>query len=195
MKKLGIIIVVSIVFVLSILLGIYIYQINNQEDFTHQVEQISKQSTEITETNQTNQIMTTTSDEEKTTPNTTFIIKKYYEQCGHTTTDYVEIPADFVNMTQKELEENYKEWQIKNFSSKEVTLFKYENGFCNEHYALREEEGIIVVYTIDENGNETLKEKTGIDTKYLTQTDLIAIKNGIYIYGNEELYTALEDYE
>lgn len=193
MKKWSIIIGISIIFILSIILGIYFYQINQKSEFTQQVEQLSKENNQVSEQN--NQILTTTSDEEKTTPNTTFIIKKYYEQCGHTTTDYVEIPADFVNMTQKELEESYQDWQIKSFSSKEVTLFKYENGFCNEHYVLREEDGVIVVYIIDENGNEKLKEKTGINTKYLPQTDLIAIKNGIYIYGNEELYTALEDYE
>lgn len=193
MKRWSIIIGTGIIFILSIILGIYFYQINQKSDFTQQVEQLSKENNQVSEQN--NQILTTTSDEEKTTPNTTFIIKKYYEQCGHTTTDYVEIPADFVNMTQKELEESYQDWQIKSFSSKEVILFKYENGFCNEHYVLREEDGVIVVYIIDENGNETLKEKTGIDTKYLPQTDLIAIKNGIYIYGNEELYTALEDYE
>lgn len=193
MKKWSIIMGTGIIFILSIILGIYFYQINQKSDFTQQVEQLSKENNQVSEQN--NQILTTTSDEEKTTPNTTFIIKKYYEQCGHTTTDYVEIPADFVNMTQKELEESYQDWQIKSFSSKEVILFKYENGFCNEHYVLREEDGVIVVYIIDENGNETLKEKTGIDTKYLPQTDLIAIKNGIYIYGNEELYTALEDYE
>lgn len=193
MKKWSIIMGTGIIFILSIILGIYFYQINQKSDFTQQVEQLSKENNQVSEQN--NQILTTTSDEEKTTPNTTFIIKKYYEQCGHTTTDYVEIPADFVNMTQKELEESYQDWQIKSFSSKEVILFKYENGFCNEHYVLREEDGVIVVYIIDENGNETLKEKTGIDTRYLPQTDLIAIKNGIYIYGNEELYTALEDYE
>ena len=98
-------------------------------------------------------------------------------------------------MSKKKLEESNTEWQIKDFSSKEVTLFKYENGLCNEHYVLREEDGIIVVYNIDENGNEILKEKTSINTQYLPQTDLIAIKNGIYIYGNEELYSTLEDYE
>ena len=74
-------------------------------------------------------------------------------------------------------------------------MFKYEKGFCNEHYVLREEDGIIVVYNIDENGKETLKEKTSVETRYLPQIDLIAMKNGIYIFGNEELYRALEDYE
>lgn len=140
-------------------------------------------------------VTTINSNEEKTTPNTKLVIKKYYEKCGHTTTDYVEIPSDLINKNAKEIEEEYNEWQVKSFSSNEVTLFKYENGFCNEHYVLREKDGIIVVYTIDENGNEKMKEKTSINTKYLPQTDLIAIKNGVFIYGNEELYSALEDYE
>ena len=127
------------------------------------------------------EILTTNSNDVKTTPNTVLIIKKYYEKCGHSTTDYVEIPTDFVNKTKEELEKTYNEWQVKDFSSSEVTMFKYEKGFCNEHYVLREEDGIIVVYNIDENGNETIKEKTSVDTRYLPQTDLIAMKNGIYI--------------
>ena len=194
MKKWGTLaVIIGIILVLGIIFGVYLYRINKQYDFTKQVEELSKDNP--VEIEEKTGILTTNSNEEKTTPNTVLVIKKYYEKCGHTTTDIVEIPVDFVNMTQKELEETYNEWEVKEFSSGEVTVFKYENGFCNEHYVLREEDGMIVVYNVNENGNETIKEKTSVNTKYLPQTDLIAIKNGIYIYGNEELYSALEDYE
>ena len=182
----------SSILILITILGLSLNNKNNQDNFIKQVEELSIENNKKT---MEKEILQVTSSEEKTTPNTIFVIKKYYEKCGHTTTDYIDIPEDFINMTSKEIEKVCKDWQIKVFSSSEVVLFKYENGFCNEHYVLREEDGFIVVYIIDENGKETIKERTEISTQYLPQTDLISIKNGIYIYGNEELYSALEDYE
>ena len=193
MKK-WIIITVIVIIIISLGIGfcIYLYRINKQNDFIEQVEELSKENNRRIEEDN---MLQATSNEEKTTPNTIFVIKKYYEKCGHTTSDYIDIPGDFINMTEDDIKDTCKEWQIKEFSSGQVVLFKYENGFCNEHYVLKEEDGVINVYIIDENGIETIKEKTDISTQYLPQTDRISLKNGIYIYGNEELYSALEDYE
>ena len=49
---------------------------------------------------------------------------------------------------------------------------------CGEHFKLKVEEGKIVIYQINKEGNQSIYEKTNISSEYLTQTDLISIENG-----------------
>ena len=46
----------------------------------------------------------TNSQEEKISPNCLLILKKYYEECNHTIKEYVDIPMDLVNKTEKDFE-------------------------------------------------------------------------------------------
>ena len=89
----------------------------------------------------------------------------------------------------------YKEFKVETFDKNKLVVSKEENGFCGEHYVLREKDGVIIVNLVNENNEETLYEKTSISSKYLTQTDLINLKDGIRVYGRENLNSFLEDYE
>ena len=60
---------------------------------------------------------------------------------------------------------------------------------------LREKDGKIVIYKIDENGQEKLYETTEIAIDYLTDEDKENIKNGIKVNGKEELNQLIEDFE
>jgi len=80
-------------------------------------------------------------------------------------------------------------------SATEHKVPQMEEGTDSEHYVLREEDERIVVYTIDEQNNEKIIERTGIITKYLPETDRINIQNGILVNGKEALKRLLEDYE
>lgn len=132
---------------------------------------------------------------EKITPNTELVLKKYYKDCNHTINEYVEMPSEMINLSKEELQEEYKDWQIEDFSAQKVILLKEEKGNCNQHYIVKEKDGIIAIYKIDENGDEILKEETSISTEYLTATDLIKIKEGIKVYGQEQLNSVIEDFE
>ena len=68
-------------------------------------------------------------------------------------------------------------------------------GVCNQHYLLRQKDGIIAIYQIKDDNTEVLKEETGISTEYLTEVDRLRLEEGIRIYGEEELNSTLEDYE
>ena len=57
---------------------------------------------------------------EKVSPNAFLIIKKEYNECGHTTEENVEIPAEMVNKTQEEIEQMYKDFKVESFSPNEV---------------------------------------------------------------------------
>ena len=69
------------------------------------------------------------------------------------------------------------------------------NEFCNEHYLLKEKDGEIAIFKLDQNNNQTFLEKTDISTEYLTEKDLENIKRGIIIYSKKELNKTIEDFE
>lgn len=65
----------------------------------------------------------------------------------------------------------------------------------NRHYILREKNGIINVYYINENGEEILYKVTDISTNYLSEEDVKNLKEGIEVIGIQNLNQLLEDFE
>lgn len=130
---------------------------------------------------------------EKVSANSQLIIKKYFKQCDHTINEYVEMPQELVNLTK---EDKYNDWKVIGFEPNKVTLYKEFDDMCGEHFKLKVEEGKIVIYQINKEGNQSIYEKTNISSEYLTQTDLISIENGgLDVYGKEELNKIIEDFE
>lgn len=132
--------------------------------------------------------------EEKLSPNASFIFQRHYLACDHTSNEYVNIPEETVNKTKEELQEKYSDWKIEKFAANDVILSKDFEGECGEHYILRSVDDTIVVFKI-KNGIEEEYEKTDIATDYLTETDKISFKNGIKVYGKQNLSQILEDFE
>lgn len=139
--------------------------------------------------------ITTSSSQEKISPNATLVIKKHYSKCGHTTKEYAEIPEEFVNMNEKEIKKEFPEWELKGFSPNEIVILKEVSGICDEHFILRQKDGFIAVYTEKNSGEEELKQTTDISVSYLTEQDRKNLENGIVAIGKEELNSALEDFE
>lgn len=184
MKKTFIIIFsIIIIFAISFYIGIQISSIENRN------------MQEIANREQKENVEITNSKDEKISPNATLTLKRYYSNCSHTKEETTTISDELVNMNQQELEEEYKEWQIEKFTKTEVVLIKNEKGICGEHYELKEKDGYIVVYNLDENENESLYMTTKIATEYLPQTDKHALQKGIYLYGKQELNEILQDFE
>ncbi|MCI9016600.1 MAG: hypothetical protein HFJ53_05515 [Clostridia bacterium] len=198
MKKLYIYIgIIIITLIIAIFVGIYLYNMRQDKSEPNNEEKLPIAENLIIEepkSNIINNTISTTSEEEKISPKAVIILKKEYKDCGHIIKQYKEA-KELVNLTKQELEEKYYNWKIEEFTPMRISLIKSEAGNCNEHYILREKDGIIAIYSIDKDGNEILKEETEIVTQYLTDTDLIKIKNGIYVFGEEELNAILEDYE
>ena len=137
------------------------------------------------------------SGEEKISSNSILILKKYYKECGHTINEYLEMLPEYVNMTQEKISEELEEWELIGFSSREVTLLKEFEGTCGEHFMLKEEEGIVVIYKILSDGTKQMYEKTEISTEFLPETDLLQMQSedGIKVFSKEELNKVLEDFE
>lgn len=135
------------------------------------------------------------SEQEKTSPNCSLTINTYYKKCGHTTSQYSNLPVEDVNLTKEDIEEKYKEYRIEKFSSNELILYQEKEGECGEHYVLKDKEGMLTVYQILENGEEVEVETTSVSIEYLPDTDRINIINGIEVNGKQALNQLIEDFE
>lgn len=186
---------IVLVLVVSVICGYYIYENASEQQLKE--ERIVELATATVENGINTYMPTliTSRIEEKVSPNATLIIKKHYQECGHTTKDYAEIPTEIVNLTEKQTEEAFSEWELKGFSANEIVILKEVTGICNEHYMLRDKDGVIAIYNQDETGEEKLNYLTEISTEYLTEQDKEDLKKGIQAIGKEELNSALEDYE
>lgn len=195
MKKWIYVIIVVVIIIIAIFVGNMLFKSNDNTNTENQVQNNIKEQDEVEENIFTNDISVSSIEQEKISPNAVLILKKHYEECNHTIKEYAKMPEEYVNLNQEELAKKQENWQIEEFSKDEVTLIKDVTSVCNEHYVLREKDGIIAVYQIHEDNTETLKEETGIAVEYLTDIDKLRLEEGIRIYGEEELNSTLEDYE
>ncbi len=201
MKKIWIIILSIAIIIIGIGLGIFIYNNNKNTNkqgsmVENEINIVSEKVTdECTEEYQNNEEIETNSQEEKISPNCLLILKKYFEECNHTIKEYLDVPQELVNGTEEDLKKEYPYWQIEKYSSNEIILYKEFNSNCGQHFVLKEDEGKITVYKINENNEEEVYEKTEISVEYLSETDKNKIREGIKVNGIEELNQLLEDFE
>lgn len=192
-------IIVAILLTILIILASYV--LFKREDVvdkgiqnnTYISEVIEDECTEEYEKNKNATVVSST--EEKVSANAILILKKYYEKCEHTINEYVELPKELVNMTEDEVQKQYPDWEVIGFEKGKVTLYKEFKDECGEHFKLKVEEGKVVVYIVNNDGSESIYERTNISSEYLTETDLINMQDGLEIYGREELNQIIEDFE
>lgn len=198
MRKSYLISIIGIlIFVILVAIGITIYiNTNSNLQMQEKEEDIIKRNDIEENIMKSNiDIVETSNEEEKISPNCLFIFKTYYKKCEHIKVEKEEAQEVMVNKTREDLQNIYKNWDIVTFRNNEVLFYKEEEGICNEHYILKELEGYIAIYSIDENEKQILKETTGILTMYLPEEDMERLKEGIRVNGTEGLNQALEDYE
>ena len=187
MRKGWIIALALFLLIMGVVLGVSVYNKNKTDQInTVQDKKLAEENTAT---------IYTASIEEKVSPNAKILQKVYYTGCDHLLKETKDIPENLVNKNKEEVEKYYKDWNVDSFSKNEIIIYKEESGFCNQHYLIKEHNGVLGIYTIDENGKITLKEDTEIQTMYLPEADLEKVKQGIEAVGNMELNSALEDFE
>lgn len=152
-----------------------VYEYKNEEDKINEIE-----ASEI---------------ETKISPNAKLIIKKYYKECGHTSEEIKTVTNDMVNKNKEEMEKLYPDYNIEKFLNNEIILKKEEEGQCNEHYIIKDENSNIIIYRVLNDGAEEVYQNTGISTEYLPETDRINLKSGVKVFGIENLNSIIEDFE
>lgn len=202
MKKIWMIIPIILVILIGIVVGRLIYNnnvklANKNNIIQNEINIVSEKITDdcTEEYQEVQEEIATNSQEKKISPNCLLILKKYYDECNHTINEYVDVPQDLVNGTEEDLKKEYPYWQIEKYSSNEIILYKEFNSNCGQHFVLREDEGKITVYKINENNEEEIYERTEISVEYLSETDKGKISDGIKVNGIEELNQLLEDFE
>ena len=128
-------------------------------------------------------------------PNCSITIRTFYKKCGHTTSEYDNIPEKLVNCTKEEIKNKYEGYKVEKFSSNEIILYIEKDGECGEHYIVRDKDGTVMIYRNIGNGEEEFVEETGISTDYLPETDKINMKNGIQVNGKQALNQLIENFE
>ena len=190
---------IFLIIVLIILITILSYilfckdEIRENENNSYISELVEDECTEEYEEYQITKVVSAT--EEKLSSNAILILKKYYELCDHTINEYVELPQELVNLTEKEVQAEYADWEVIGFEKGKLTLYREYEEACGEHFKLKIENGKVVIYTVNNDGTESVYEKTNISSEYLTETDLLNMKEGLEIYGKEELNQTIEDFE
>lgn len=158
-------------------------------------EKILDECTDEYEKLENEKMVQANSEEEKVSLYCSFIIKTYYKGCGHTKSEYLELPKELVNCKKEDIQERYKEYEIEKFASNEIVLYQEKEGECGEHYIVRDTDGKVMIYKKKSNNEEELVEETDIATDYLTETDKINMKKGIEVNGRQELNQLIEDFE
>ena len=168
MNKVIISMIATVAIILTITLGFTFGKFGQKEEKAIQQEKIAKNN-EIIEDECTEEYMqmenedlqtASTEVEEKIAPNAEIIFKTTYEKCGHTISKYDNVSNDLVNKTKEELASKYGSWNIEKFSDTQIILTKTDEDECGEHYMVREKDGKLVVFRIQENGVETEYETT-----------------------------------
>ncbi len=139
---------------------------------------------------------------------TIYQVQNYNVQTDTTTTDYTALPDGLLQadrehadtfcqeyMTQMPVEEFLKglqSMQVISFSPERLVVRKvYDLSKIKYKYYLIASEGEVVVYYGD---MKTIYEKTGIATSTLSKEERKALKNGIEVKNEEELFSILENY-
>ena len=115
MKKYTVITIILVGIILGFFTGIYLYRINkmNTQIKTEKIaEAIDDNNTKTEELNH----LSVSNSEEKTSPKCKVILKVYYEECNHLVETRKNIEETEVNMTEAELKEKFKEWEIQKFT-------------------------------------------------------------------------------
>ena len=113
----------------------------------------------------------------------------------HEIAETTRVSKDIVNLDEKEFENKYKDYQLEDFSDKQISVYKEVDKMCPEHYKIGSAEGIINIYVKNENGEDELYEVTNIALEYLPEEEKEKLRNGIDVVGEEELNSILENLE
>ena len=203
MKNLLIFCISIIIFSMGIILGAELNSIGSEKLLAEENKRIDSiqdvviknvQSEKRLEDEEDN-IQVVTATQKKISPYATLTIEKYFKSCGHTTLDTMEIPKELVNMTKEELQSRYEKWEIKKFEERDIYIFREVDANCSSHFVVKEDAGKVAVFAQITENKLQYKEATNIDFENLRDEDKEMIKEGVSLYGAEELSSFIEDFE
>ena len=198
MNKFIIILLSVVVIIASIITAVVIYNGEDEEQAKVSIKNIEENTTNTlnnTINSDNKNVIETNVKEVRISPNAFITFKEIYEGCGHTKVDFVEVPQDFLNLSEDELKDKYSDWNIEKFTDTDIVLSKEFNGSCDVHFIVKDVNGVVTVFRIKEDNTEEEYQVTDIATEYLTDTDKLEMEKGIRVNGKQNLNQLIEDYE
>lgn len=112
-----------------------------------------------------------------------------YMSCGHQITKEELAPPDIVGLNEDQIAARYTGWRIDEFSPDKIVLIKEVDGYCPEHFVIKEHDGHVAVYKI----LGELVRDTEIPLDILPDIMQQQIKKGIIVNTEEEINSILEN--
>lgn len=152
--------------------------------------------------------MPASSQEDSLSVDAVFQIQNYDATKNTTATDYETLPEELVGFSKEDVEEYCKDYMdsvpveefllglqsmgVVSYAPDRLVIKKiFDSSKVSYRFYLIAVEGEVVVYYGDK---KTVYEYTGIETKKLSKEERQALKNGIEIKDEGELYSVLENY-
>lgn len=173
-------------------------------------KQLEEQADELVEklVQENSVSVSTNNDRDTLNVNTIYQIQKYDAVTGSTATDYETLPGKLVGCDRVETDGYFQGYMktlpveeflaglqsigVVSFSEERLVVKKiYDSSKVKFRYYLIAVDGEVVVYYGDK---ATVYEYTGIEAENLSQEDQKALKNGIEVKDEEELFGILENY-
>lgn len=190
-----VILILGIVF--AIVMAIYTYNRGSISDVnivnTQKLAEVENQENSYNE--MMNEVVETSSTNTNISPNAVVIQKRYYKGCDHLIRETVEIPEELINQDENSLKEYYSDWKVEQYSPTELVIYKEFRGICNEHYVIKEHNGVLGIFVENDEKVQEWQEDTEIEVQYLPEEDIEEFKVGVRVVGKMNLITFLEDYE
>lgn len=142
-----------------------------------------------------NEMITTSSANSNISPNAIITEKRYYKACDHLIRETIDVTEELINQGEEQLKEHYLDWTIEKYSPTEIVVYKEFKGICNEHYIVKEHDGVLGIYIENNEKVQEWLEDTEIEVQYLPEDDIEQFKVGVRVVGKMNLNTFLEDYE
>ena len=190
-------------------------QIEYENRVSEQVEvrvtkQLEEKAEDVVKTamEKQNENVPASSQEDSLSVDAVYQIQNYDAVKDATATDYETLPEELVGFSREDVEEYCKDYMdsvpveeflqglqsmgVVSYASDRLVIKKiFDSSKVSYRFYLIAVEGEVVVYYGDK---KTVYEYTGIETKKLSKEERQALKNGIEIKDEEELYGVLENY-
>jgi len=126
---------------------------------------------------------------------TRIVFERNYVLDGITLTAEEPIPHFAINMDRESLSTVYAEWDIIDFTPRQVTMRRNITNRHAEHYIVSEYNGFVAVFLRSGGAEPALVEVTRAPLSSLSPGEQSRIRTGIVVHGEDALLRIIQDYE
>lgn len=127
------------------------------------------------------------------------VYEDHYTLCNHNITNTETVYATTLNSLKKqEIEKQKKEdkeYNIKEENNYRLVFYREVNQNCPNHFKVKMEEGVVVIYNIISETVETVYKKIDISQDLIRPEMLEELNTGMVVNSKEELNLIIEDLE